>query len=383
MAELLGTWLLLVVFLNFMLVVHELGHVAVASLLGLKTTVLGLGLPIGPALAFKVKDVEFRVHAILFGAYAVVPEMNRFACVNDEDSSESTHKRQERLGKRLLVILAGPVSFLVFAWFVMTCSYAFCGIPNKAVKVHDLVPSNPIAKIAGVLPEDKIESIDGVSTRSPEDVISLLQAHRQVPAKVVVVREGKRIPLEMTPNDGGKVGMSLEWALDGYTSVGPGEALIAAAGDTTTLSRAIAQTIPYVLQASLGALQANDQSRAVDAGIAVSMTGYPLLGICGIPGLVNLTYKVITEDWRQIASLFTMISIDLALLNLLPLPGLDGGHFVATVIDAVRKKPGKERKTIRIVRILFQTLMVTAGCPLCMLSGWRTRQMENSGDMQK
>jgi|AGTN01.3.fsa_nt_gi Predicted membrane-associated Zn-dependent proteases 1 len=165
---LIGTWLLLVFGLNVMLIVHELGHVAVASLLGLKTSVLGLGLPIGPALSFRTRDIEFRFHAILFGAYAVIPEMNRFAGVNDEDNSPSTRKHQERLGKRLLVILAGPVSFLLLAWFLMFASYTFNGIPIEAVRVIGLAPENQIAKIAGVLPNDKIESIDDVSVYSPQ-----------------------------------------------------------------------------------------------------------------------------------------------------------------------------------------------------------------------
>lgn len=376
MLELIGTWLLLVFVLNLMLIIHELGHVAVASLLGLKTSVLGLGLPIGPALTFRTKEIEFRIHAILFGAYAVIPEMNRFAGVNEEDNSQSTPKRQERLGKRMLVILAGPVSFLVFAWFLMTCSYTLSGIPIKAVKVHDLNPANPIAKLAGALPKDMIESIDGVSTHTPEEVITLLQAHRQIPVQVVVVREGKRISLKMTPNDDGKIGMALEWACDGYSPVNPIEAIIAAAGDTTKLSRDIAQTLPYALQASLNALITNNSNRAADASTAVGMTGYPILGVFGVPALVSVTYRVLTDDWRHVTMLFTMISIDLALLNLLPLPGLDGGHFVATIIDAVRKAPGKERKTLRIVRILIQALMVTSGCPLCMLSGWCTRSVD-------
>jgi|AGTN01.3.fsa_nt_gi Peptidase family M50. len=178
----------------------------------------------------------------------------------------------------------------------------------------------------------------------------------------------------MTPDDSGKVGMLLDSMQDGYSPVGLIEAIMFSAGDTTNLSRRIAQTLPYVVQTSIDALINNRPNGAASASAAVRMTGYPILGIFGLPALISLTYKVITDDWRQVTMLFTMISIDLALLNLMPLPGLDGGHFVATIINAVRKGPGKERKTLRILRVLFQGLMVTSGCPLCLLSGWRTRQ---------
>lgn len=96
--------------------------------------------------------------------------------------------------------------------------------------------------------------------------------------------------------------------------------------------------------------------------------------IAGIPGVVSVGRAIYeaTKDLRIMPHFVQLILLDVAILSLLPFPGTDGGHLVGVLFTSLRKSPLKNRKSFRIARILGLLYVVVSGCPLCLLSGWRS-----------
>lgn len=214
MIENVLTIIVVILILNVLFFVHELGHVAVATLLGMKTEVIGLGLPIGKALKFQFKNIEYRIHGLLFGAYAIIPELSPFSNEGKPDSRSPL-----MFVKRILVVLGGPGAFLVAAWLVILFAFAIIGVPIKSICVEQLPEANPIARNAGVKLGDRITAIDGVPITSAEQLIAYLTAHRLTPVTISVLTENKSRDLPMVPNDKGKVGMALSTKIENYQRV--------------------------------------------------------------------------------------------------------------------------------------------------------------------
>lgn len=320
--------------LSILIIVHECGHFLVARFFGFQTPVFGFGLPFGPSWTIgKRWNTEFKVHACLLGGYVAIPELgDETELTNEGLGLDLLPFRKFPIWQRVLVAFAGVGFNMIFAYLVMVVMLLSLGDPMQTTKVYDLVAQNPIATKAGVLKDDILLSVNGKSVTSPTEAVGILTKFKKQVVTLELKRKGKPIELKMETNENGKVGIVL---------ITEGEVHY----------KRVQGTIPQIFWLGLkktGKLcyYMVDAIRSMVSGLFSSSNeggGVRPKGswqdIHGILAVVKIGADIAQKDWTQLFLFTILISLDLAIFNLVPWPALDGGHIAFMVIEAVRGKP--------------------------------------------
>ncbi len=337
--------------LSVLIIVHEVGHYSVARLFGFQTPVFGFGLPfLGPYWVVGRRwGTEFRFHALLLGGYVAIPELGDESQMEADLGVPLKPFRKFPIWQRVLVAAAGVAFNVIFAYLIMLIMFLSLGQPVQPTVVHSLIKSNPIALNAGVKAGDQLLSVEGVKVTSPDDAVHLLTSHKAQEVHVVVVRQGRPLTLAMTTNAQGKVGMALiSKGRVTYERVGGNfldVAWLAAVrlyGLTMNMFEALGQLFSGVFAGGGG-----------ERG--------PALGIQDLHGVfavIKIGADIAQQDWTQLFLFTIMISMDLAIINMIPWPALDGGHIAFMALEAVRGKPMAEKPQGEIMKWGVITLLV-------------------------
>lgn len=379
-----GATLLMLGVLSVLIIVHELGHFWVARLFGFQTPVFGFGLPFGPYWVLgKVGDTQIRFHALLLGGYVAIPELGDESASSpppaqdtaapmsqegstlaqpEDNSSDNPYGvplkpfRKFPIWQRALVAFAGPAFNIIFAWLIMFIIVNTFGDPSQKVIVADLPAANPIAAKAGVKVNDQIVSIDKASVDTPDDIIVYLGSRPLTPVNVHIIRDGNPLDVSMTTNKYGKVGMALvtEGPMQ-YRKINLNP--IESAGFATEkLSKLTTRMIQ-----GLGLMVEGLVQGIVDPAPKVKDPAKPHLGLKdlhGVLAVLKIGADIAAQDWSQLPIFVMFISMDLAIINLVPWPGLDGSHLAFMAWEAVRGKPMEERRRGTIIQWGFISLLV-------------------------
>ena len=233
--------------------------------------------------------------------------------------------------KRVAVILAGPGTNLVFAVVLLAVVFML-GIPKAVLPVVDKVdPGTPAAQI--LQPGDRIVAVDGKPV-SPVQIAQRIRASGGRPIELTVVRDTRRLTVKAQPvqRDGAyRLGfvLSLE-----YQKYGPPAAFRLAVGRTWEVTKAIG--------GSLGRL----------------VTGSGRKDVASPVGIVQASSQTLEVDYREYLGVLALISLSLALLNLLPFLPLDGGHIAFSLAEAIRgraisREAYERASAVGIVLVLF------------------------------
>ncbi|KAK1304198.1 hypothetical protein QJS10_CPB11g01365 [Acorus calamus] len=312
--------------LTAIIVVHEGGHFAAAAVQGIHVSRFAIGF--GPVLArFVSNNVEYSLRAFPLGGFVGFPD-------NDPDSNippDDTDLLKNRpILDRLIVISAGVVANIVFAYLIIFVQVVSVGLPVQEPFPGVLVPEVRASSAAaryGLLPGDVILTVDGVAlpkTVSSSSVSMLVDAIKTSPGKPVSlkVRRGKSLDLSVNvvpdeSNDGtGRIGVQLSPNLK-ISKVKPQNLAVAAVyaskefwGLTSNVLDSLKQTFLNFSQ-SVGKVSGPVAIIAVGAEVARSSS----------------------DGLFQFAAI---LNINLAIINLLPLPALDGGSMALLIVEAVR-----------------------------------------------
>jgi regulator of sigma E protease len=344
-------WFLIV--LTALVFVHEFGHYLVARWNGVRVEVFSIGF--GPEL-FGRRDragTRWKFSAIPLGGYVKMSGDNDPASVLP--ARPMTPEEREvafnckNLRQRSAIVAAGPAANFVFAVVVLAALFMTFGEPFTPPIVGQVQPGSAAAA-GGMRPGDVVVGIDGQRVHRFEDV---QQAVRLDPGKtmtIVVRRGGAEVSLQVTPKRteltdrfGNRFAVGLlgitHQGID-YVRLGPTAALFQAGAETWTLSVA---TLKGMWQILIG-LRSTDE------------LGGPLR-------IAQMSGEVAQQGPVAILWLLAVLSINLGLINLFPIPVLDGGHLLFYAAEAVRGKPLGPRAQeygFRIGLALVLTLMVFA-----------------------
>lgn len=276
--------------------VHELGHFISAKSVGIKVNEFALGM--GPQLLhFRRGDTEYSLRAFPIGGYCKMEG-------EDEDSSDASAFNNKPFPAKALVVVAGSAMNLILAILILTAVLISIGIPTNIVK--DLTPDHPAAK-AGILPGDEIVQIENVKIREWNDITDTIGETSSDTLTVIVERAGKILTYEtgvIMSEDGRRViGIA-----PAYTS-NPGKALIYGAQSTVNMG---VKMIEIIGQLVTGEVSTEN-----------------LTGPVGIVYMVGDTARL---GWIYLAQLTALISLNLAIVNMLPFPALDGGRLLFLII---------------------------------------------------
>ncbi len=343
------------VVLTVLVFVHELGHYLIARRNGVKIEVFSIGF--GPELfgwwdragtRWKFSAIPLGGYVKMFGdsdASSGLP-IARLGQLTAAEREVSFHGK--RLGQRAAIVAGGPIANFVFAIVVLALLFMTYGQPFTPAKVGQVLPDSA-AQAGGMQPGDVITSIDGRSIESFEDVQQVVRLNPNVPMTAVVKRNGQFVTLHVTPSrveETNRLGrhqigqLGIRGGSPKYVRRDPASAVVRAVGETWNLS---ATTLDAMWQMVIGTRSADE-------------LGGPLR-------IAQLSGEVAQGGIVPLLWFMAVLSVNLGLINLFPVPVLDGGHLLFYAAEAIRGKPLGQRTQeygFRVGLALVLTLMVFA-----------------------
>lgn len=335
-------WAVLV--LGVLIFVHELGHFLVAKRAGV--SVLKFSLGFGPKIAgFTRGGTEYLLSAIPLGGYVKMLGEDPKEEVADLERSFSA----KPIGWRSLIILAGPGSNFLLAIAIFWVVF-MVGVPTLTTKVGEVMEGFP-AREAGLLRGDRIVGIEGQPIEKWEELAKQIHQSPGRPVRLTVEREGKRFDVTVAPKATKQKNLFGEEQEIGLLGIAPAEEFLTErTNPITAFGRAVYKTY------DLSVLILITFGKLLQGVVPAKTIGGPLLvaqmaGEQARLGILNLLF-------------FTaLLSINLAILNLLPIPILDGGHLFFALIEAARGKPvslKKREMAQQVGLVLLVALMIFA-----------------------
>ncbi len=336
-----------------LIVFHELGHYLFAKLAGMRVDRFSIGF--GPTLLSKqVGETEWTVAALPIGGYVKIAGMDPTEDVGDDP--RAYHNRPA--WQRFLVVVAGPLANYVLAAAVFAAMFSIGQLeadPSQ-VLVGQVMAGSPAAA-AGFKEGDRILAVDGTKVEGQEHMQSLVRPHAGEPITVEVERDGQRLTLTVTPRP-----QTLETG-ETVGVIGIAMAPGVVQGEGLPLGAAIARGVEQTVVVNARVLEALGDVIVRLPDIVFGDEEAPVQGPAGI---ISETKKAADRGLVYYLFVVGLISVNLALFNLLPFPALDGGRLVFLVAEVVRRKPVTPRFELAVhavgfVFLLGLILLVTVG----------------------
>ncbi len=342
--------------------VHELGHYLVGRLFGVKAEAFSVGF--GKELAgwTDKRGTRWKLSALPLGGYvkfkgdmdpASIPDAEELAKIPEHERGDSFHHAP--LWQRALIVFAGPainliVAVAIFAGFALLYGKPVPAAPGQETVIAAFAEESA-ARDAGLLKGDRIVAIDGAATSDFQDVVEKVMFYPGRTVDFTVERSSRTLTLPVTiasimdtdrfgnTSKIGKIGV--QSGLLERVPVGPGEAV----------TRAVDQSVGIMRMMVLGIQQIVTGERSVkELGGPIKIAKY---------SGEQLSLGAAAFVW-----FVALISINLAFINLLPIPALDGGHLAFYAVEAVRRKPVGAQATeyayrVGIALVLMLMLFVT------------------------
>lgn len=322
---------------SIIIIFHELGHFLLAKANGIRVNEFCLGL--GPTLiSFTRGEMKYALNLLPIGGACVMEG-------EDADSQDARAFGQKSVWARISVVAAGPIFNFIMAFlfaFILTCNIGY-DLPVLA----DVNPGYP-AEEAGLMPGDVIVKIDGSRIHFFRDISSYIQFYPGKTVEVVYEREGERYTTTLEPK------MDEELGYYRYGIIGKNERYH---GNVLENLKYSIYEVKYWIVATLRSLR----------GLVTGLFSFnDLSGPVGIVKMVGDGYEASVSYgflavFLQMLYMAILLSANLGVMNLLPLPALDGGRLVFLLIEAVRRKkvdPDKEGMVHFVGMILLFGLMI-------------------------
>lgn len=352
----LGYILPFLVVLAVLVFIHEFGHYLAARLCGVKVETFSLGF--GPELFgwFDKHGTRWKVSALPLGGYvkmfgdadAASTPGEGLATMTAEERAVSHH--HQPLGRRAIIAAAGPFANYVLAIVLMAGLFMTAGQPVTPPEIGIVQPGSAAAA-SGLKPGDRFVSADGVAIGRFEDVQRIVRLNVGAPIELVVRRNGQLLPLRVTPkitdvvdrfgdhHSFGVLGVGRSGV--NYVRLSPGDAVLQATEETWSITSG---TLTAVWQMIIGARTTEE-----------------------LGGPIKIA-KLSGQVWQQggvldLVNFMALLSVNLGLINLFPIPVLDGGHLLFYAAEALRGRPLGQRVQqvgFQIGLALVFTLMIFA-----------------------
>lgn len=309
--------LIAIVMLGFIVTVHEFGHYLVGRLCGIGILEFSVGF--GPKLVgFKRKGIAYSLRMIPLGGYcAFVGE--------DEENTAPNAMNNQPVWKRLLTVAAGPAMNFLLAFVFCTVLLSNFIIAEYQPRVAYIYENTPAAECGLELGDVIVEingvavSYDGDGVMTARDVIAT--SDLDAPLSLLIERGGERVSMEVQP----------ERIEDSETGEVRYQLGIAFGGRTYRFGEALGRSCGYMVEFTGEMLKALKD--LVFHGTGVD----DMMGPVGIISFVS--DQVSSQKLYAVVNLTFFLSLNIGIMNLLPLPSLDGGRLIFLILEAIRRKP--------------------------------------------
>jgi regulator of sigma E protease len=349
---------LFIVILLLLIIVHEFGHFIVAKKSGIRVDEFGIGFPPKAKTLAKRGDTEYTLNWLPFGGFV------RIFGENPDEESLHGPDRERSFGHKskwvqASVLIAGVFFNMLLAWILLTGMFMVgtdIAITEEErtfasdirLVVSHVLPESPAGDV-GLVPGDVILSMQSeeefFSNTSPEEAVSFIATHSEGPITVEVERGSEILTLSLLPEDGLIPGAPERKALGiSMTNVGflqylnPLKALWEGWKFMVDVTALVANGL-FTFFASLFVFEANFSD------------------VAGPVGIVSFVGEAAAMGFSSLLFLTAIISINLAIINILPIPALDGGRLLFLLIEAIKGSP-IEPKVANTIHALFFGLLI-------------------------
>jgi regulator of sigma E protease len=348
----LTTLIIFVALLSLLIFVHEFGHFFVARRSGMAVEEFGFGFP--PRLwGTKRGKTIYSINWIPLGGFVRIKGESG----EDADAPDSFSGRP--MAARLAVIVAGVAMNVALAWFLLSAGF-LVGLPqiiegdapgrtvtNVEIHVYDVIKGSP-ADEAGLKRGDTLVAIGGSTFAAIEEVSAFTAGHDGEPLAFQVKRDGEVVAVSVTPTlikETGRPGIGASLFETGFVSypwyLAPWEGAKATVGFLKEITAALFGFFRDLLFA-----------------------GRVSPDLSGPVGIAVLTGEVAKLGFRYVIQFAALLSLNLAVVNVLPLPALDGGRLAFLLVEAVRRRAVSRRlegivHSLGFVALIGLVLVVT------------------------
>ncbi len=342
----IGTIIIFLAILSLLVFVHELGHFVSAKKAGVRVEEFGFGFP---PRAFGVKrgDTIYSVNWIPLGGFVKIKGET------GERRSDKDSFAYKPRWQRAIILGAGVIMNVLLAWFLLTVGYViglpqvvedlspYARVSEARIQVISVLKDSPADK-AGFKSGDTVVAVDGVPVTEVEKVRNVTELKKGIEVAVTVKRDGETVEKAVTPDliaETGRAGVGVALVKTGIVSyplwLAPVEGLHA----TWVFSRDIVMAF-YGLFRDL----------FVRKEVSVEFSG-PV-------GIAVMTAEVAKLGFRYLLQFTALLSLNLAMINILPFPALDGGRIFFLIAEAVRGRAVNRKIEIVTHNIGFILLMM-------------------------
>lgn len=261
-----------------------------------------------------------------------------FFIVDGEEVQVAPYNRQfhsKTVWQRIKAIAAGPIMNFILAYVILVMLGLMQGVPSNEPVLGKLIDNGRAAE-AGLKEGDRIQTINGEKMSSWTDIVNTVREHPEKELKIVLTRDNVKMTKYVTP-ESVKSGKETVGRFGAYNPVQKGILTSISYGATETV--AVAQNIVTSL------------SKIVTGQFSIDMLAGPV-------GIYDMTEQVAKTGIINLLKLAAFLSINLGIVNLLPIPALDGGRLLFLLIEAVRGKPINREKEAFVVFIGVAFLML-------------------------
>ena len=316
--------------LSALIIFHEWGHYLAARYFGVKVEEFGLGIPIlvtKPIAQKKWGETNYTFYPVLLGGFVRMKGQDDFDLSKKSDEPDSYMSKKP--WQKIVILLAGPFANILLA-FLLYIAIAVIGAEKMSPQIGGVSENSPAAK-AGILPKDRLLAINGEKITTWDDLSDIIKnSHGSL--SLQIQREQKILNLTLTPKISEAktiFGESIQKRLIGIAPSGEfitlefnstGEILSHAWSETIWATTIIAQSLQKLIEGVI-----------------------PMDQMGGVVSIVDITSKASAIGITTLFALAALISVNLGILNLLPIPALDGGHIMFNIYEMITKRAPSER----------------------------------------
>lgn len=291
-----------IILIFIIVILHEFGHFYTARKFGITVHEFSVGM--GPELFSKTKnDVKFALRAIPMGGYVKIEG-------EDSLSDDENSFRKKSPIKRIIVLAAGSFMNLISGLILFCILGIFIGTPSTTI---ENITENSPAYLSGLLINDKIISIEGKSIRKWEDIGDIISNFDEQDMKITVKRNNENIDFILNPEYNEELGRK-------------------------TIGITPKNELNIIKGLKNGFVLGIDTTKEILTAFKLLITGQISLKEMGGPiAIATISGEALKDGPLSFVWILAFISINLGIMNLLPLPALDGGRIVFAIIEIIRK----------------------------------------------
>lgn len=304
-----------IIIFTLVALIHELGHFFSAKKAGIRVLEFGIGF--GPKLfSIKKGDTVYAINLLPILAYVSIAGESEDEASKEVPENEKFYAKP--LWSRFKVAFNGAFMNIVSAFVVLTLIFIFVGVPKKISNEIETIVKGSVAEKVGLKQGDIVQSINGKSVIKMEDAIDQIHQSGGKTLTLSILRGSKTLNIKAIPQYDPK----LKVALIGFSP------------------KSVYEKVGFLNALYYGAQQTVSMIALMFIILAKLFTGaISLRNLAGPVGIAQITGQYAQSGMLSLLHFFAFLSVNIGVVNLLPLPALDGGRIIFILLEALRRKP--------------------------------------------